>query len=502
MFVMPVRKNHARFRTVSNRLRGENVILLRYNSFSITLSGGTLRLPRFLCLVGTLTWFSAGSSAVGQTNVDAYIRETMRESGIPGLSIAVLKGGKVVKASGYGIANLETNTPATPHTVYKTASLSKQFIAAAVMLLVQEGKVRLDDMASAYLDGSPESWKDITVRHLLTGTSGIVRDPLERDYEPYREQPVTDVIKAAYPIPLRFSPGEKWSYSNVGYYVLAEIISRASGKAWNEFIAERLFVPAGMKSTRLTTTTEIVPQRAAGYRNTSKGWVNAEDWIAPRPSGAFLSTVLDMAKWDAFLDTTRILTDSSKRLMWTRATLTNGGPTNYGFGWIVDSFLGRRRIHHDGQFPGFRSDYERFPDDKLTVIVLANSDNARVEWLALKIAGFYAPTLTAPRFVLRADAPAGRITSGNPVPVRLTAKAEDKAAPETVFEIEIWDSSDKSVFKESKSNENFVAGEAKTYEFLWTPAKPGKYQVNISAFGPRFSPPYAFKPRATTITVH
>ena len=208
--------------------------------------------------------------------------------------------------------------------------------------------------------GSPESWKDITVRHLLTGTSGIVRDPLERDYEPYREQPKTDVIKAAYPIPLRASPGEKWSYSNVGYYVLAEIISRASGKTWNEFIAERLFVPAGMTDTRLTTTAEIVPNRASGYRNTSKGRVNAEDWIAPRPSGAFLSTVLDLAKWDAFLDSTSILADSSKRQMWTRATLASGAPTNYGFGWIVDSFLGRARIHHDGQFPGFRSDYERF----------------------------------------------------------------------------------------------------------------------------------------------
>jgi len=461
-----------------------------------------LRLPRFLCVVCVLTWLSAGPPAAAQTGVDAYIRETMRESGIPGLSIAVVKGGKVVKASGYGIANLETNTPATPHTVYKTASLSKQFIAAAIMLLVQEGKVRLDDKASGYLDGSPESWKDITVRHLLTGTSGIVRDPKESDYEPYREQPVTDVIRAAYPIPLRFSPGEKWSYSNVGYYVLAEIINKASGKPWDEFIAERLFVPAGMKSTRLTTTTEIVPHRAAGYRNTSKGRVNAEDWIAPRPSGAFLSTVLDMAKWDAFLDSTRILTDSSKRLMWTRANLSSGAPTNYGFGWIIDSFLGRARIHHDGQFPGFRSDYEKFPDDSLTVIVLANSDNARVEWLALKIAGFYAPTLTAPRFVLRADAPAGRITSGSPVPVRMTAKAEDKASPETVFEIEIWDSSDKSAFKASKSNENFVAGETKTYDFRWTPTKPGIYQVNIAAFGPRYSPPYVMTPKATTIPVH
>jgi D-alanyl-D-alanine carboxypeptidase len=455
-----------------------------------------------------LLWRSCALVLVGasplaaQKNVDDYIRAAMGEFRIPGLSLAVVKNGRIVKASGYGVANLETNTPATARTVYKTASLSKQFIAAAIMLLVQEGKLGLDDKASRYLDGAPETWREITVRHLLTGTSGIARDPRESDYEPYREQPITDVIKATYPIPLRFNPGEKWEYSNVGYYALAEIITRTSGKSWNEFIAERLFAPAGMTSTRLTTTTAIVPHRADGYRNTSNGRINAEDWIAPRPSGAFLSTVVDLAKWDAFLDSTNILTTSSKRQMWTRATLTNGAATNYGFGWVVDSFLGRSRIHHDGQFPGFRSDYERFPDDKLTVIVLVNSDNARVESLALKIAGFYASTLTAPTFALRADPPPGPVSVGSPVAVRLTAKAEGKAAPESVLEIEIWDADDKSVFKQSRSNESFAAGEAKTFTFSWTPSKPGKYIVNISAWGPRFTPPYAIKAKATTITVN
>ena len=154
-----------------------------------------------------LLWLSCALALAGatplaaQSKVDDYIRATMAESRIPGLSVAVVKNGKIVKASGYGIANLETNTPATAQTVYKTASLSKQFIAAAIMLLVQEGKLSLDDKASKYLDGSPETWKDITVRHLLTSTSGIVRDPRESDYEPYREQPITDVIKATYPIP-------------------------------------------------------------------------------------------------------------------------------------------------------------------------------------------------------------------------------------------------------------------------------------------------------------
>ena len=196
--------------------------------------------------------------------VDDYIKRRMRDLHIPGLSMAVVKEGKIIAAKGYGVANLETNTPATPGTVYKTASLSKPFIAAAVLLLKQEGKINLDDKVSKYLDGTPDTWKEITVRHLLTHTSGIVRDP--SDYHPYDEQEPTEVIKAVYSVPLSFQPGEKWLYSNVGYYVLAEIITKASGEPWNHFIAERLFMPAHMTSTRTTTVSEIVPNRATGYQ--------------------------------------------------------------------------------------------------------------------------------------------------------------------------------------------------------------------------------------------
>lgn len=329
--------------------------------------------------------------------VDAYIETEMKRLNIPGLSVAVIKDGAVIKTAGYGRANLETETPAHAGTVYKTASLSKPMIGVATLQLVQEGKISLDDKISRYLDDAPSSWSEITVRHVLTGTSGIPRDPPEKDYRPYQDQPLSAVIKAAYPLPLRFRPGEKWLYSNVGYYILAEIISKTSGTSWDQFIAERIFAPAGMTCTEVTTTSRIVPHRAAGYHSTKEGvLVNAEDWIAVRPSGAFLSSVLDLAKWDAFVSRGAGLSDELRAVMWTPATLSGGGKANYGCGWIVDTYLGRSRRHHDGQFPGFRSDYERFDDDKLTVIVLANADNANVEPLALKIAGFYAPTLATP----------------------------------------------------------------------------------------------------------
>jgi CubicO group peptidase (beta-lactamase class C family) len=432
--------------------------------------------------------------------VDDYVKQRMREMHIPGLSLAVVQEGKIIKASGYGPANLETNTPATPETVYKAASLSKPFIAAAVLLLMQENKIALDDPISKYLGDAPETWKEITIRQLLTHTSGIVRDP--SDYHPYNEQPLTDVIKSVYPVPLSFQPGEKWLYSNVGYYVLAEIITRVSGKPWNQFIAERLFAPAHMTSTRTTTVTEIVPNRANGYQQRDGRTVNAENWIAVRPSGAFLSTVLDLAKWDAFLDSDSTLSAASHKLMWTPVTLNDRTTADYGFGWYVDSFLGRARLHHDGQFPGFRSDYERFQDDKLTVIVLANSDENSVEALALKVAGFYAPTLATPPFTLGARVPAQAVASGNRITIRITAKDDGKAAPDSLVEMEIWDASGKDVYKEHRARENFAPGETKTYEFSWTPAKAGSYSVNIGAYGPKWTPSYAWQVNAAAITVN
>ena len=457
------------------------------------------RLPSLFCS-SAIVLLAAAQPVNAQRTVDEYITKAMRESEIPGLSLAVLKNGKIIKAAGYGVSDIETGTAATPQTVYKAASISKQFIAAAVMLLVQDGKLSLDDSAAKFLASPPESWKGITIRKLLTHTSGLTRDPT--DYEPYRERPIADVIQSAYSLPLAFQPGERFQYSNLGYYVLAEIITRASGKPWNVFIAERLFAPARMTSTRLTSTTEIIPHRASGYKPTDiGGMIKGEEWIAVRPSGAFLSTVLDLAKWDAFLDGKSPLTAASLREMWTPATLASGAKADYGFGWYVNSYFGRRGECARGQYPGFRADFERFPDDKLTVILMTNNEYARVETLALKIAGYYATTLETPPFALTAQTDAAPAT-GKPVTITVIAKDGGKAAPESILEVEIWDSSDNSVFKEHRSNESFAAGEAKTYTFTWTPAKPGKYTVSISAFGPNWNPPYAFNPKSLVINVN
>lgn len=331
--------------------------------------------------------------------VDDFVKAEMQKQRISGLSIAVVKEGKIIKAEGYGLANVELNIPAKPETVYQIGSVSKQLIAAGVLLLLQDGKLSLDDKLSKFLDGTPDTWKEITVRHLLTHTSGIVREA--PGFDPFKVQADADVIKTAYPLPLRFAPGEKWEYCNVGYFALAEIMRKVSGKPWAVFLHERVFQPLGMDATRTTTLTEIVPNRADGYVWRDGKLRNAESFFALRPSGAFLSTVLDLAKWDAALYSDQILNAASRELMWTPVKLNSGASHPYGFGWELDAVNGHRRVQHGGSLPGFRSVIARYLDDKLTVIVLTNADNASPGPIALGVAEAYIPALIPQRTVAK-----------------------------------------------------------------------------------------------------
>src|SRR5262249_8516225 len=289
------------------------------------------------------------TAAVRADKVDDYVKAEMQKQRIPGLSLAVVKEGKVIKAEGYGLANVEQNVPARPDTVYKIASVSKQFIATGILLLVQEGKISLDDKVGKYLEGTPESWGVITLRHLLTHTSGIVREA--PGFDPFKVQKDFDVIKTAYPLALRFAPGEKYEYCNVGYFSLAEIISRVSGKSLRDLLAERFFGPLGMTVTRPTSVREVVPNRAGGYEWEDGKMQNASDYIAVRPSGAFLSNVLDLAKWDAALYTDAILKKATREQMWTPVRLNSGATYPYGFGWALDPLKDHRQVSHGGARP-------------------------------------------------------------------------------------------------------------------------------------------------------
>ncbi|MBA3714754.1 MAG: beta-lactamase family protein [Pyrinomonadaceae bacterium] len=348
------------------------------------------RVPFFALVVSLLV-----AVAVKADTVDDYVKAQMQQQHTPGLSLAVVKAGRVIKAEGYGLANVELNVPARPETIYKIGSVSKQFIATGIMLLVEEGKVSLDDKISKFLEGTPDTWKEITVRHLLTHTSGIIREA--PGFHPFKVQENMEVIRTAYPLPLRFTPGEKWEYCNVGYFTLAEIIHKVSGKPWEDYLSERVFKQLAMSVTRTTSVPDIIPNRAAGYGWQNGRLQNAGDLLAMRPSGAFVSNILDLAKWEAALYTDKILKPHVREQMWVRATLNNGNTYPYGFGWELAELNGHRLVRHGGTLAGFRAEFARFTDDKLTIIILTNCVDAKPKELALGVAGFYVSDLVPPK---------------------------------------------------------------------------------------------------------
>jgi D-alanyl-D-alanine carboxypeptidase len=326
------------------------------------------------------------ATALRADPTDDYVRAQMKRFDVPGISLAVLKDAKIIKIASYGLADVARNVRATDDKVYKIGSVSKQFIATGIMLLVQEGRLRIDDPVSTYLAGTPPAWQAITVRHLLTHTAGLVRE--SPGFDPMKAQADADLVRATYEVPLLFTPGTQWAYSNTGYYVLAEIMARVAGKPWQEFLHERVFKPAGMTRTMPTNVMPTLPNRAIGYTGRNNQQL-AEDWVALRPSGAFVSTLQDIAKWDALLYTNRILSDATRRQMWTTVRLTDGTTYPYGFGWHADTRNGHRIVWHGGGLPGFASYFGRFVEDRLSVIMFANGNDVDLIAVAHGLADLY-----------------------------------------------------------------------------------------------------------------
>jgi CubicO group peptidase (beta-lactamase class C family) len=254
-------------------------------------------------------------------------------------------------------------------------------------LLSADRKLSLDDSLGKYFEEAPEWWDKVTLRHVLAHTGGLVREGPA--FNPFRLQPDADVVRSAFVAPLAFDPGEKWQYSNLGYFAAAEVIRKVSGMPWPAFIRERLFLPAGMESSRATTTVDLVANRADGYDWVNDRFQNATDYIAVRPSGAFLSTVEDLAKWDIALHSDVPLPRRLRDAMWTAVLLNGGGSSGYGLGWRVSSENGKRLVEHGGTLPGFRAHYARYADDALSVIVLTNSSSADANKIAASIAALW-----------------------------------------------------------------------------------------------------------------
>jgi CubicO group peptidase (beta-lactamase class C family) len=339
----------------------------------------------FVLSVAASAWAQAGK-------VDEYVKAQMEQQKIPGLSLAVVRNGEVIKAKGYGLANVEHNVPATADTIYQSGSVGKQFTATLVMMLVEEGKMSLDDRIGKYIPDAPDIWKDITVRHLLTHTSGL-SNKLYDHINMRQDYTEDELVKQIAALPLDFQPGEKWSYSNPGYVMLGILIHKAAGKFYGDLLREKVFAPLGMTTARIIDEAGIIPNRAAGYRLV-EGELKNQEWVSPllntTADGALYFTVLDMAKWDAALYTEKLLKRASLDLMWTPAKLNDGKTEQrYGFGWGLGEVRGHRVIEHGGGWQGFATQISRYVDDKLTVIVLTNLANARPQTIAKGVAGLY-----------------------------------------------------------------------------------------------------------------
>jgi len=343
--------------------------------------------------------FFAVPFAVRADAVDGFLEGELKRHQIPGISLAICRDGQLVRAQGYGLANVELDVPVRPETVFQTGSVGKQFTAMAVMMLVDEGKLGLDDPISKYFSDAPATWKDITVRHLLTHTSGIKDWEGKTDLDYRKDYTEDELVQVAMKLPPDFAPGTQWSYSNTGYVLLGILVHKVSGQFYGDFLAERVFTPLGMQSTRIISESDIVRNRAAGY-TVESGKLQNQEWVSPSlnttADGSLYTTTLDMAKWDAALWARRFLKPESYEAMWSPVKLRDGTTYPYGFAWGIDVQRREPVIKHTGSWQGFKTAIARYPEHKLTVIVLANLAEAEPDRLATTVAGLVEPALAWP----------------------------------------------------------------------------------------------------------
>ena len=353
-------------------------------------------MPKRSALAAVVALLSLAAGSARADAIDDYVRERMRQLRIPGLALAIVRDGGPATVRTYGLANLELQTPVAADTVFELGSLTKQFTAVAVMMLVEEGKIGLDDSIRKHLPDVPESWGDITVRHLLTHSSGIQEYlsvpglPDQAHATGHREMTrmFTERLKR------EFEPGETWAYSNSGYLMLGDIIERVSGKSYWEFLHARIFAPAEMTATRSSDPRAIIRNRAAGY-----GWRDGAYENRPAltenayAAGAIASTIEDMVRWEAALQQRKLLSARGYEQIWTPLTVSRGAipPFSYAVGWVIDHERARKAAFHSGGTPGFSSAIRRYVDDGLAVIVLANHGDRIIDHLPMEIAGMVYP---------------------------------------------------------------------------------------------------------------
>ena len=363
--------------------------------------------------------------------IDTLIQDELKTQRIPGMAVAVIRRGEIVKAQGYGLANVEHNVAVTPQTIFQSGSVGKQFTAAAVMLQVEDGKLALTDPISKFFAGAPETWRNITVRHLLTHTSGIpdYNDGMLDYRKDYTED---DLVKFATGLPLDFTPGAEWKYSNTGYQLLGIIVRKVSGSFYGDVLRERVFKPLGMTSARVISEADIVMHRAAGYR-IERGELRNQEWVSPSlnttADGSLYLSLQDLIAWDRGIRSGAVLRPESWRQMFTPVTLNSGRLHPYGFGFEVDRIAGRDVQRHGGAWQGFKTYIARYGGDDITVIALANLQQAIPRRVTDRIAAHLMPALAAPSAWVIRDA---QLADGTGAPLR---RADVRIDGDTIVEV-------------------------------------------------------------------
>jgi CubicO group peptidase (beta-lactamase class C family) len=347
--------------------------------------GDSAGLPlQFFLLLMTTTLLCADVSAP----IDALF-QPFSQVNAPGVCVLVVHHGKTFFAKGYGLADLEIKTPITTNTNFRLASVSKQFTALAVLQLAERGKLRLDERLPAFFPEFPAFGRDITVKHLLTHTSGLP------DYEdlipagttiPVLDQDVLRLLLAQ--AKTYFAPGSQYRYSNTGYALLALIVEVRSGLTYARYLQDQIFRPLKMTHTlAYEAGLAQIPNRAFGHSRESNGWQRADQSLTSSVlgDGGIYSSVTDLAKWDAALYRSKLVSESTLRAAFTAHTPTDKPGRSYGFGWYLTTHRGVRQIYHSGETRGFRTRLARFPEKHFTVILLANRADATLEGLPEQI---------------------------------------------------------------------------------------------------------------------
>jgi D-alanyl-D-alanine carboxypeptidase len=311
--------------------------------------------------------------------VDSVATAAVAEHRTAGVSVAVVKNGRTVLAKGYGHADLENDVPATAETVYRIGSITKQFTSAAIMRLMEQGKLALDDTLQKFFPNFPTQGNRVTVRHLLNHTSGI------KSYTSLgpkwarviRLDLAPDSVVALFANePFDFKPGDAYRYNNSGYFLLGMIIEKLSGKWYGQYLQDEFFTPLGLKSTMYCEQAPLIKRRAQGYTPRPDGsFINAEPLSMTQPyaAGSLCSSVNDLVAWSQALSSGKVVSPASYKLMSTPGTLNDGKPITYGFGLGTGTLGGHPQVSHNGGINGFVSELHHYPDDSVVTVVLTNT---------------------------------------------------------------------------------------------------------------------------------